>query len=104
MQTSSSQATSVAPLPVGETAFELILARSQRQLTVQVGESMVDVLHLAGIRIDTLCEQGMCGTCSTPWLAGEPDHRDNCLSPAEQRTHVAVCCARSHSPTLTLDL
>ena len=94
----------MASVPVGEAAFELILARSQLRLPVQAGESMVDVLHIAGIRIDTLCEQGVCGTCSTPWLAGEPDHRDSCLSTDEQLTHVAVCCARSHSPTLTLDL
>jgi len=104
MKTSSSSAASPAPLTVADTAFELILARSQLRLAVQAGDSMVDVLHMAGIRIDTLCEQGVCGTCSTPWLAGEPDHRDSCLSPTEQRTHVAVCCARSHSPTLTLDL
>lgn len=104
MQTSSPPAAAAAPLPVADPAFELILARSQLRLAVQAGDSMVDVLHMAGIRIDTLCEQGVCGTCSTPWLAGEPDHRDSCLSPTEQLTHVAVCCARSRSPTLTLDL
>ncbi|MDP1998899.1 MAG: 2Fe-2S iron-sulfur cluster binding domain-containing protein [Rhodoferax sp.] len=104
MQTNDSPAKSATPLPASETAFELILARSQLRLAVQACDSMVDVLHMAGIRIDTLCEQGVCGTCSTPWLAGEPDHRDSCLSPTEQLTHVAVCCARSHSPTLTLDL
>ena len=91
-------------MSAADPAFELILARSQLRLAVQACDSMVDVLHMAGIRIDTLCEQGVCGTCSTPWLAGEPDHRDSCLSPTEQHTHVAVCCARSHSPTLTLDL
>ncbi|MFT7117594.1 MAG: ferredoxin [Rhodoferax sp.] len=104
MQTSACQVISMAPVSVNETAFELILVRSQLWLTVRPGESMVDVLRMAGIRVDTLCEQGMCGTCSTPWLAGEPDHHDSCLSRTEQRTHVAVCCARSHSPTLTLDL
>ena len=41
---------------------------------------------------------------ATRWLDGAPDHRDSCLSPEEQATHVAVCCARSHGPTLTLDL
>ena len=102
MQTSSSPAAITALLSVRETGFELILARSQLRLAVQAGDSMVDVLHLAGIRIDTVCEQGVCGTCSTPWLAGEPDHRDSCLIPTEQRTHVAGCCARSHSPTLDL--
>lgn len=93
-----------APLPATEPAFELVLARSHLRLPVEPGESMADVLQLAGIAIDTLCEQGVCGTCATRWLAGAPDHRDSCLSPEEQATHVAVCCARSHGPSLTLDL
>ena len=93
-----------SPPPPTEQAFELVLARSQMRLTVEPGESMADVLQLAGIAIDTLCEQGVCGTCATRWLAGAPDHRDSCLSAEEQATHVAVCCARSHGPTLTLDL
>lgn len=87
-----------------ENTFELVLARSQMRLPVGPGESMVDVLQLAGVAIETLCEQGVCGTCVTPWLDGTPDHRDSCLSAAEQATHVAVCCARSHSAKLTLDL
>ena len=85
-------------------AFELVLARSQLRLPVEPGESMADVLQLAGIAIDTLCEQGVCGTCVTRWLDGAPEHRDSCLSAEEQRTHVAVCCARSQGATLTLDL
>lgn len=96
-------ATATQP-PATEQAFELVLARSQMRLPVEPGESMADVLQLAGIAIDTLCEQGVCGTCATRWLDGAPDHRDSCLSPEEQQTHVAVCCARSHGPTLTLDL
>lgn len=87
-----------------EHPFELVLARSQMRLPVAPGESMADVLQLAGVAIETLCEQGVCGTCVTRWLDGTPDHRDSCLSADEQATHVAVCCARSHSPTLTLDL
>lgn len=87
-----------------EHAFELILQRSQMRLPVAPGESMADVLQLAGVPLETLCEQGVCGTCVTRWLDGEPDHRDSCQSAAEQATHVAVCCARSHSTTLTLDI
>ncbi|WP_159914040.1 2Fe-2S iron-sulfur cluster binding domain-containing protein [Pantoea sp. 18069] len=99
------QITAPAPSsPVIEHAFELVLARSQLRLAVEPGESMADVLQLAGIALDTLCEQGVCGTCVTRWLAGAPEHRDSCLSAEEQRTHVAVCCARSLGPTLTLDL
>lgn len=100
MQTSIA---ALQPLATGQ-SFELVLARSQMRLPVEPGESISDVLLLAGIAIDTLCEQGVCGTCSTRWLDGAPDHRDSCLSAEEQGTHVAVCCARSHSATLTLDL
>jgi ferredoxin len=99
------QANSFAPLPIanGHT-FELALVRSAMRLSVEPGESMADVLQLAGIPIDTLCEQGVCGTCSTRWLDGEPEHHDSCLSAEEQSTHLALCCARSKSATLTLDL
>lgn len=87
-----------------EHGFELILKRSQMRLPVAPGESMADVLQLAGVALETLCEQGVCGTCVTPWSEGVPDHRDSCLSADEQRSLIAVCCARCHSPTLTLDL
>lgn len=96
--------TPTPPSAATETTFELVLARSQMRLPVGPGESMADVLQLAGVAIETLCEQGVCGTCVTRWLDGAADHRDSCLSAEEQATHVAVCCARSHSPTLTLDL
>jgi vanillate O-demethylase ferredoxin subunit len=99
------QITAPAPLShAAEHAFELVLARSQMRLPVAPGESMADVLQLAGIAVDTLCEQGVCGTCVTRWLDGTPEHRDSCQSAEEQRSHVALCCARSHGATLTLDL
>lgn len=103
MQITASTAT-IASCSATEHAFELVLARSQMRLRVEPGESMADVLQLAGIAVDTLCEQGVCGTCVTRWLAGAPEHRDSCLSADEQRTHVAVCCARSQGASLTLDL
>lgn len=87
-----------------EHSFELVLARSRMRLPVAPGESMADVLQLAGIALDTLCEQGVCGTCVTRWLDGLPEHHDSCLSTEQRLTHVAVCCARSHGDTLTLDL
>jgi ferredoxin len=94
-------------LPSPTTALEtftLVLARSQLELVVGAGESMVDVLHLAGVPVETLCEQGVCGTCETRWLDGDPEHRDSCLDEDQRRTHLVVCCARSRSERLTLDL
>ena len=84
--------------------FELILQRQGLRLPVEPGESITDVLQLAGVEIETVCEQGICGTCVTRWVDGDPEHHDSCLTEAERRTHVALCCARNRNATLTLDL
>lgn len=87
-----------------EAGFELILARRQQRLHVPAGKSIAMVLHGAGIAVDTVCEQGICASCITPYLDGTPDHQDSCLTEDERATHVAVCCARALTPTLTLDI
>lgn len=84
--------------------FELLLQRQGLRLPVEPGESITDVLQLAGVDIETVCEQGICGTCVTRWVDGDPEHHDSCLTEAERSTHVALCCARNRSATLTLDL
>ena len=87
-----------------EKGFELILQRQGLRLPVEPSESITDVLQLAGVDIETVCEQGICGTCVTRWIDGNPEHHDSCLTEAERSTHVALCCARNRSATLTLDL
>ena len=77
----------------------LILAPHGRDAQV-----IASVLHGAGIAVDTVCEQGICASCITPYLDGTPDHQDSCLTDEERATHVAVCCARALTPTLTLDI
>lgn len=92
------------PDPSQANGFEVVLARRQLRLHVPPGKSIAHVLQAAGVAVDTVCEQGICGSCLTPYLDGTPDHQDICMTDAEHETHVAVCCARSHSATLTLDL
>ena len=93
-----------APTTRLDRAFTVVLARRGTELTVGANESITDVLQLAGVQVETLCEQGVCGTCVTTWLAGDPEHRDSCLGADERRSQLAICCARSHSDRLTLDL
>ena len=64
----------------------------------------MDVLREHGIDIDTSCEAGTCGTCKTHYLEGEPDHNDFVLTDAEQKEWVMICCARSKSQNIVLDL
>uniref|UniRef100_UPI0039F02199 PDR/VanB family oxidoreductase n=1 Tax=Bordetella sputigena TaxID=1416810 RepID=UPI0039F02199 len=83
---------------------ELVLARQQRSVAVAPGETLAHALHLAGVALDTVCEQGVCGSCVTRYLDGQPEHHDSCLDADERREYVALCCATCASPTLVLDL
>jgi ferredoxin len=64
----------------------------------------VQVLRANGFTIATDCEEGYCGTCITPYLAGEPDHRDTVLDDAQRERYVMICCARARRSPLVVDL
>ena len=98
--------TSALPSPAAsaEKGFSVVLLRQNMTLEVAPGESIADVLLLAGVNVDTLCAQGVCGTCVTRWTDGAPIHHDSCLSEEERQSMVALCCAQCASDTLTLDL
>jgi ferredoxin-NADP reductase len=89
---------------VEERSFRIKLARSGADYEVPVGETIVDVLRRHGIGARTSCELGYCGACLTPYLAGEPDHRDQVLEENGRRRYVLICCSRSKTPVLELDL
>ena len=84
--------------------FQVRLARSGQVFDVPNDKSIVQVLREHGIEVATSCESGLCGTCRTRYLAGEPDHRDYVLDEEARRHDVLICCARSKSPSLVLDL
>jgi ferredoxin len=70
------------------------------------GRSILDVVEEAGISVESSCTEGMCGTCETKVLGGVPDHRDSILTPAERAANntMMICCSRSKSEELVLDL
>ena len=84
--------------------FQIKIASSNAVYDVPEGMSIVDVLRENDIYVDTSCEAGMCGTCKTRYLKGEPEHLDMILSDDEQKEFVLICCARSLTPMLVLDL
>ena len=84
--------------------FQIRLASSGEVYDIPDDCSIVEVLRANGVDVETLCESGLCGTCQTRYLEGEPEHMDLILSDAEQSEYVMVCCARSLSPMLVLDL
>lgn len=96
----------VSGLEASDGSFEVQLARDGRIVMVPADKTVVDALRDAGIEVPTSCEQGVCGTCLTRVLHGEPDHRDMFLTVEEQVAcdQFLPCCSRSKSSRLVLDL
>lgn len=93
-------------LVLGEGEFAVRLARQGVELVVPPGQPIIKVLREAGIEVKTCCEQGVCGTCLTPVLEGEPDHNDLYLSSEEQESNqfILPCVSRAKSSLLVLDI
>jgi ferredoxin-NADP reductase len=82
-------------------AFELELADTGITLTVPTGRTALDVVEDAGVFVPSSCREGNCGTCETPVLSGEIDHRDVVLSPAERARNscMMLCVSRAAEGT-----
>ncbi|WP_295956407.1 PDR/VanB family oxidoreductase [Rhodoferax sp.] len=95
----------VAP-SANDASFEVKLASSGRVVRIAADQTVAKALALAGVDIPLSCEQGVCGTCLTKVLEGEPDHKDFYLTPEEQAANdqFTPCCSRSKSALLVLDL
>lgn len=89
-----------------DAGFEVKLASSGKVVAVARDQTIVEALRTVGVEIPTSCEQGVCGTCLTRILEGEPEHKDLYLTPEEQAANdqFTPCCSRSKSPMLVLDL
>jgi vanillate monooxygenase ferredoxin subunit len=88
------------------TAFDVTLALSGGTYRVPADKSIVEALADSGFEIPTSCRQGVCGTCVTGVLKGEPDHRDAFLSDAERAAcdRIMPCVSRAKTRVLLLDL
>jgi vanillate O-demethylase ferredoxin subunit len=85
-------------------AFQVKLANSGLTLDVSSDKTLLQVLRENDVTVETACELGVCGTCRTRYLEGQPDHRDFVLGEEEQTREMTVCCSRSKSRLLVLEL
>lgn len=90
----------------GEASFTVVASRSGQRFVVPGDKSIASVLEENGVCVDLSCEQGICGTCLTRVLAGRPEHRDAFQTDAEKQRNdrIAICCSRSLSEELVLDV
>jgi len=89
-----------------DAAFEVKIASTGTVLTIPADKSIATVLGERGFNVSLSCEQGICGTCVTRVLSGVPDHRDSYLLEHEREANdqMMLCCSRSKTPQLILDL
>jgi len=91
---------------VDDGSFEVQLKKNGQILRVTKDQSILKVLQDAGLDVPFSCSEGICGTCLTQVVAGKPDHWDMFLTPEEQEANdqMLICCSRSQTARLVLDL
>ncbi|MEP5731404.1 MAG: cytochrome P450/oxidoreductase [Sulfitobacter sp.] len=95
-----------AEIDVDGDPFEVVAQRSGVSVEVGLKETILGALIRVGIAVPTSCENGVCGSCLTAVVTGTPDHRDLVLTDCEKASNnrIAVCCSRSKTKKLVLDL
>ena len=86
--------------------FEVVLAKSGQTINIPTGKTILDVLLGLGVDAQFSCLEGVCSSCETRVISGIPDHRDLILSEEERAANdrILICCSRSKSRRLILDL
>lgn len=86
-------------------AFSVRLERSNVEVEVVPGQTIIDACVDAGVTIPASCFEGTCGSCLSTVLDGIPDHRDSFLSDNERKANclMAPCVSKSMTPKLVLD-
>lgn len=86
--------------------YTVKLAQSGQTLEVPPGGTILFTLLDSGVQVPFSCGHGICGTCETEVVSGEPDHRDFVLTDEEKAANktMMICCSGSRSDELVLDL
>ena len=85
-------------------SFTVKIASSGQRIDIAPGVSIADALNAAGVRVETSCQSGLCGTCKVRYLEGEVDHQDMILDDGEHQQWLTACVSRATSALLVLDL
>jgi phthalate 4,5-dioxygenase reductase subunit len=87
-----------------DTPFVVHLSKSDTRLEIPADQTILETLRNAGYDLKSSCESGTCGTCKTPYLSGNIDHRDLVLTEAEKAHSIMICVSRAKEGEISLDL
>ncbi len=87
-------------------AYAVELRRSGKTFEVTPDKSLHQWLIDLKAGVPFSCEEGICGSCETRVLEGEPDHRDSVLTDDERAKNnvMMVCVSGCKSNRLVLDI
>ncbi|GGR57973.1 ferredoxin-NADP reductase [Nocardioides luteus] len=92
-----------SPPPVlGGSPFRVRLEESGLEVEVGSTESALTAVRRVRPAQAYSCQQGFCGTCRVPVLAGEVEHRDHALADYEREGHMILCVSRAKG-TVVID-
>lgn len=96
----------VADPPADPAAVRVVCETAGIVLLVPAGESILQAVRTAGLEVSPPCVDGLCGSCETRVLDGEPDHLDALLTAAERAfgDTMMICVSRARTAQLVLDL
>ena len=87
-------------------AFEVTFSRSNRTISIEKDQSLLDEINKNGGALISSCGEGVCGTCEVRVLKGQPIHLDSVMSD-EDKDAIGVmypCVSRGSGSTLVLDI
>jgi vanillate O-demethylase ferredoxin subunit len=90
--------------PVLDKIFNVTIRSTGKVLTIPGDQDTATYLNDHGVFVPTSCEQGMCLSCKTKVLEGEPDHRDQALQEADKAQGFFLPCISRGKTDLILDL
>lgn len=94
-----------APAPLLDKVFSVKIASTGKTYEIPGDKSLSAALEEQGVKVETACEQGACGTCKVKVLEGDVDHRDKRLTAAQREEGwMLACVSRAKGDLLVLDL
>ncbi|WP_340151315.1 PDR/VanB family oxidoreductase [uncultured Sneathiella sp.] len=89
-----------------QNGFIVRAVKSNMELQIKEGQTILQVLRDAGLDPPYSCESGLCGECQTRVISGHPDHHDLFLTDEDKSSGetIMICCSGSHSSILEIDL
>lgn len=93
------------PKAIDSRSFQAEL-RSGKIVHVAKEQTLLDALHLSGVKVPYSCRVGGCGTCEVKVIEGEVDHYDSFLTEEQIQSQKVMlsCVSRARSDKLVLDL